>query len=244
LEVWKDGSSIWSKTGVSSLSGINQLYAGVRAGYRGTYHVYFDCVVVADTYIGLISEGETYIVDLNWQSNPSYTVDKKANFSVNPSWNFVSAFNLVKQSIFNVVFQWQTVTSWNLIVNHILGAIQYIVDLSWQTISNWNKILKSTYSLIIPWETSVEWNIIHELTYIVNLGWQTSTSWLLDIYYWVSTGITQFVDLSWETISNWTMEVASFILEITNIEVLALAALAFVIGIIALAIAIVNIKNE
>ena len=52
LEVWKDGSSIWSKTGVSSLSGINQLYAGVIYGYRGTYHVYFDCVVVADTYIG------------------------------------------------------------------------------------------------------------------------------------------------------------------------------------------------
>ncbi|MCD6402391.1 hypothetical protein J7L36_00850, partial [bacterium] len=100
------------------------------------------------------------------------------------------------------------------------------------------------YSLIFQWETSVEWNIIHELTYIVNLGWQTSTSWLLDVYHWISSGITQFVDISWETISNWTMEVASFVLEITNIEVLALAALAFVIGIIALAIAIVNIKNE
>jgi len=55
LEVWKDGSSIWSKTSVSSLSGINQVRAGVIYGYRGTYHVYYDCVVVADTYIGPIT---------------------------------------------------------------------------------------------------------------------------------------------------------------------------------------------
>jgi len=171
-------------------------------------------------------------------------LDKKIDFTVNPNWNLDSIFNLEKQTIFNVLFQWQTPTNWNLIVEQIVGAIQYFVDLTWETITNWNAIMKSTYNLVFQWQTNLEWLIIQKLTYIVNLSWQTSMSWLLDVYHWIYSGVTQFVDVTWETIMNWNVEVVPFVLEITKIEVLGLAALAFVIGIIALAIAIVNVRNE
>jgi len=234
-KVYLNGTVEAQITGGVSGETVKYFKVGMADSYKGgdeTYTVYYDCVVIADTYIGPEEEeGQTYNIDLSWQSNPSYTLDKKADFTVNPSWNFASAFNLVKQSIFNVDFQWQTITSWNLIVEQIVGAIQYIVDLTWQTATNWNEILKSSYNLIIPWETPIEWNIIQKLTYMIKLSWQTTSNWLLDIYHWIYSGVTQLVDLTWQTITQWITQITIMLPEEINWGIIALgfAMIAFVL---------------
>jgi hypothetical protein len=48
--------------------------------------------------------------------------------------------------------------------------------------------------------------VLTQTTYNILSSWLTSATWTLDVYHWISTGITYYVDLTWQTAIEWFTE--------------------------------------
>jgi hypothetical protein len=142
----------------------------------------------------------------SWTSTTTWTTLTTSLFNILPQWNLAQTWTVLSTLTFNVVNSWTSNLQWTLEVLKFTGAQFYTVDLTWLTQTTWETLTTNTFNVVNTWSLNPTWTVLTQTTYNVLSSWLTSATWTLDVYHWISTGITYYVDLTWQTAIEWFTE--------------------------------------
>jgi hypothetical protein len=138
-----------------------------------------------------------------------------------PQWTSPETWNALATATFNILTGWQSNFQWLIEVAQFIGAKFYNVDLAWTLSTTWSTLTSSVFNVLSSWSLQPMWTVLAQTTYNTLTSWQSAVSWTLDVYHWISTGITYYIDLAWQTIATWNLDV-SHIVQVIDWGIIAL----------------------
>ena len=235
-EVWVDGSSIWSVSGIDTDSTTcDEIRVGVTQSNDTVSNiVWVDCVVVDDEYIGVISEGE----EKNFYGtiNSQFTINHASTWTfnrytqLNPTFTITSTRQFISAGILNFFGE----------ISQFIGInFQKTIDFNCYTIINPTLTIDS--SVISSALVNFFGSIIQQFTVTTTKAFSFTRYALINEIFTVTSIFEMPGILNLYGIINLVFDIVGYspiAAPLTIDVVLGIAAIGFIIAIVALAVAI------
>ena len=175
-------------------------------------------------------------VDLSQAIATTWVVLTQWNAILDLTQSLTTSWTVLTQTSFNVIASLSHTFTWLIDVIHTVGATAHIADLSQAITTAWTILTQTTFNINLAQTVGTTWTVLIQSTFNIATSLSNTFTWTVDIYHWVFTGFAYSVDLSLAILTSWTID--TLLTTTTLSSVAALAALGFILAIVAIAIAV------